>query len=117
MLLQRYFYLNNAQDVAKNLLGKIVSYRSAQGLVSGIIVETEAYLAEGDASAHGFRGMTNRNKVLFGEAGHAYVYGIHRYFCLNASCESEGRPAGVLIRAIEPIAGIEIMQKTVVRLN
>lgn len=78
--------------------------------MSGRIVETEAYLA-GDAAAHSFRGRTARNKSLFLERGHAYVYFIYgNWFCLNVSGEVEGVGAGVLLRALEPIEGIELMQ-------
>ena len=76
----------------------------------GRIVEVEAYFGEADAASHAFPGKTARNAVLFGPPGHAYVYFIYgMYFCLNVSCEREGRAGGVLFRALEPVSGLEAM--------
>jgi DNA-3-methyladenine glycosylase len=73
-------------------------------------VEVEAYFGEADAAAHAFAGKTARNAVLFGPPGYAYVYFVYgMHFCLNVSCEREGRGAGVLFRALEPISGLEAM--------
>jgi DNA-3-methyladenine glycosylase len=97
--------------LARFLLGKLLVRELAEGVVTGHIVETEAYVV-GDAAGHAFRGMTPRNRSLFLEPGHAYVYlayGIS--FMLNVSSEPAGIGAGVLIRALEPCHGIEIMQR------
>jgi DNA-3-methyladenine glycosylase len=82
-----------------------------EGVVSGRIVETEAYV-EGDAAGHGYRGMTRRNRSLFLESGHAYVYVIYGISCmLNVSSGVSGVGTGVLIRALEPLGGVPIMQR------
>ena len=97
--------------LARYLIGKLVVRELPEGIVSGRIVETEAYVV-GDAAGHGFRGMTPRNRSLFLERGHAYVYlayGIS--MMLNVSSEMEGIGTGVLIRALEPLEGIEIMRQ------
>jgi len=93
--------------VARALLGKILLHGSA----SGIIVETEAYTGPGDDASHSARGVTPRTRVIFGPPGHAYVYLIYgMYQCLNIVAEPDGVPGGVLIRAIQPLTGIEQMQ-------
>jgi DNA-3-methyladenine glycosylase len=97
--------------LARYLIGKIVVRELAEGVLSGRIVETEAYLV-GDAACHAFRGPTPRNRSLFLERGHAYVYIAYgTSFMLNVSGERPGIGAGVLIRAIEPLWGIELMQR------
>jgi DNA-3-methyladenine glycosylase len=107
-ILPRSFYSRPTIKVAKDLLGKVLRH----GETAGIIVETEAYLGEDDMAAHSSRGLTDKTKVIFGAPGHAYVYliyGVHE--CLNLIAEPEGKPGCVLIRAIEPTAEIEVMQK------
>jgi DNA-3-methyladenine glycosylase len=97
-------------DLARFLIGKIVVRDLPEGRITGRIVETEAYL-HGDAAAHSFRGETPRNRSLFLERGHAYVYvsyGIHRM--LNVAGGTHGTGTGVLIRALEPLEGIALMQ-------
>lgn len=107
-ILPRRFYLRPAEEVARDLLGKVLIH----GSTAGRIVETEAYLGMRDLAAHASHGVTNRTRVIFGPPGHAYVYFIYgRYECLNLIAEPEGSPGCVLIRAIEPLAGIEIMQR------
>lgn len=97
--------------LARYLLGKIVVREIGKRLLSGRIVETEAYL-EADPACHAFRGMTPRNRSLFLEAGHAYVYLCYgTSYMLNVSSEAAGIGAGVLLRALEPLSGIEHMQR------
>ncbi|MHB8425679.1 MAG: DNA-3-methyladenine glycosylase [Gammaproteobacteria bacterium] len=97
--------------LARYLIGKTLVRELPQGRITGRIVETEAYLP-GDAACHAFRGLTKRNRSLFLEHGHAYVYFIYgSHFMLNVSSEKEGVGAGVLLRAVEPLDGIEWMRK------
>jgi DNA-3-methyladenine glycosylase len=97
--------------LARFLLGKIVVRQLPAGTVTGRIVETEAYL-EGDAACHAFRGMTPRNRSLFLDVGHAYVYLCYgTSYLLNVSSEAAGTGAGVLLRALEPLSGIEHMRR------
>jgi DNA-3-methyladenine glycosylase len=97
--------------LARFLLGKIVVRDWGEGRVAGRIVETEAYLV-GDAASHGFRGPTPRNRALFGELGHAYVYIAYgTSMMLNVAGESVGIGSGVLIRALEPLQGIPLMER------
>jgi DNA-3-methyladenine glycosylase len=100
--------------VAPLLLGKLLVHQPEDGapLLAGRIVETEAYLGPHndppDPAAHAYRGPTPRNRVIFGPAGHAYVYAIYgRYFCMNVTCEPEGRAGCVLVRALEPVSDPE----------
>lgn len=96
---------------ARDLIGKVVVHEHADGVMAGRIVETEAYPI-GDPACHAFSGMTARNASLFRQRGHCYVYFIYgTWFMLNVSSEGEGEGAGVLLRAIEPVHGIEYMQR------
>jgi DNA-3-methyladenine glycosylase len=107
-VLPRSFYNRPTIEVARGLLGKILVH----GETAGRIVETEAYLGGDDLAAHSARGITERTRVIFGPPGHAYVYFIYgMYECLNLVAEPDGKPGCVLIRALEPMAGIEIMQR------
>jgi DNA-3-methyladenine glycosylase len=107
-LVPRSLYLDPPDVVARKLLGKLL-VRVGEPIV-GRIVEVEAYFGESDPAAHSFAGKTARNAVLFGPPGHAYVYFVYgMHFCLNVSCEPEGRAGGVLFRALEPICGLEAM--------
>jgi DNA-3-methyladenine glycosylase len=106
--LNRQFYSRPAAEVARDLLGKILVH----GAASGRIVETEAYLGQGDGAAHSAAGLTPRTRVIFGPPGHAYVYFIYgMYNCLNLVAEREGSAGCVLIRAIEPLTGLAIMRR------
>jgi DNA-3-methyladenine glycosylase len=111
--LARAFFARRPRRVARELLGKVLVRKSqfAGSLpLTARIVEVEAYLGEQDPAAHAAAGRTPRNSVLFGPPGHAYVYFIYgNYYCLNVSCEPEGRAGGVLFRALEPLSGIEEM--------
>jgi DNA-3-methyladenine glycosylase len=112
-LLTPEFFDADPRKVARALLGKLLLRKTTKGILAGRVVETEAYLGEGDAAAHVAAGKTARNSVLFGPPGFAYVYFIYgNYFCLNVSCLPDGIPGGVLFRAMEPVAGIEPMAKS-----
>lgn len=115
-LLKRGFFEAAPEHVAPRLLGKVLVHKTRGGMLAGRIVEVEAYLGPhrqpADPAAHAHRGPTPRNSVLFGPAGHAYIYAIYgRYFCMNISCEREGQAGCVLLRALEPVAGLEQMAR------
>lgn len=111
-VLPRDFYEQEVTAVARLLLGKRLVRRAAGQLLSGVITETEAYRGEEDLACHAKSGYTPRTAVMYGPAGHAYVYftyGMH--WCLNAVCGAEGFPAAVLLRAVWPLTGLEEMAK------
>ena len=102
----------DAVKLARYLVGKVVVHDVAEGRLSGRIVETEAYPI-GDPAGHAFRGRTPRNSSLFLERGHAYVYFVYgSSFMLNVTSEGRGVGAGVLLRALEPLEGIDLMQRS-----
>jgi DNA-3-methyladenine glycosylase len=104
------FFNRDPRRVARSLLGKVLIRKLRGCSLAGRIVETEAYLGEDDAAAHAAAGPTARNSVLFGPPGFAYVYFIYgMHYCLNVSCMKEGFAGSVLIRALEPLAGVEHM--------
>lgn len=109
--LPRAFYEQTTIDVAKQLLGKYLVRKHSQGDTIGRIVETEAYVGPQDLACHASKGRTARTEVMFGAAGHAYVYFIYGFYhMLNLVTEKQDYPAAVLIRAVEPVAGIELMK-------
>jgi DNA-3-methyladenine glycosylase len=110
--LPRGFYDRPTLDVAQDLIGKVLVHRRRGTSTSGIIVEVEAYIGESDPACHAAPGPTSRNAPLYGPPGYAYVYlnyGIHSL--VNAVTESAGAPAAVLIRALEPLSGVELMRR------
>ena len=113
--LHRDFFARDPRRVARDLLGKVLVRRGENpavkgALLAGRIVEVEAYLGENDPAAHAAAGNTKRTSVLFGAPGHAYVYFIYgNHYCLNVSCQREGKAGCVLFRALEPLVGLEEM--------
>lgn len=112
MTLPRAFYARPTLEVARDLIGKVLVCRGRGGQAAGTIVEVEAYIGEADAACHASAGRTVRNAPLYGPPGFAYVYlnyGIHNLF--NIVTERDGQPAAVLVRALEPIEGIALMER------
>ena len=111
-LVPRSFYLSSPETVARGLLGKLLTHHREGERLTGRITEVEAYLGLSDPASHTFRGLTSYNSVLFGPPGFSYVYFIYgMYYCMNVSCQPEGEPGGVLIRALEPVEGMETMAR------
>jgi DNA-3-methyladenine glycosylase len=109
-VLGRPFYNRDPRLVGPELLGKILVRRQGRKLLTGLIVEVEAYLGAEDPAAHAAVGKTKRNAVLFGPPGYAYVYFIYgNHYCLNVSCLPNGTPGGILFRALEPLQGTDEM--------
>lgn len=110
--LPRSFYARDTHDVARALLGKVLVRQQQQHIISGRIVEVEAYVGEDDLACHASRGRTPRTEVMYGEAGHAYIYLIYgMYYCCNIVTANKNFPAAVLLRALEPLASITLMKK------
>jgi DNA-3-methyladenine glycosylase len=110
--LQRSFFDRPTLDVARDLLGKVLVHNRRGVVTSGVIVEVEAYIGESDPACHAAPGPTKRNEPLYGIPGHAYVYLNYGIHCLvNVVTESHGAPAAVLIRALDPLDGIDVMRR------
>ena len=110
--LPRRFYLQPTLRVARHLLGQTLVHETPTGVTAGRIVEVEAYHQDGDRASHSYNGQTPRNAVMFGPPGVLYVYlsyGIH--YCMNVVTEPEQTGAAILIRALEPLTGIDLMQQ------
>jgi len=110
--LPRSFYARSTLDVARDLLGKVLVHRVRGATTAGVIVEAEAYVGETDPACHAATGPTGRNRPMYGEPGHAYVYlnyGVH--FLFNIVTEPAGHPCAVLIRALQPIDGLATMRR------
>ncbi len=111
-LLSREFYQKPTLDLAKALLGCELVKETEEGLASGYIVETEAYLGAGDRAAHSFNNKrTKRTEVMFGPAGNAYTYVMHTHCLFNVVSAQIGTPEAILIRAVEPVRGLHLMEK------
>jgi len=107
----RSFYERNTVKVARDILGSLLVHEIDSEILAGFIVEAEAYV-ENEEACHAFRGRTPRTEVMFGPGGRAYIYFCYgMYWCLNATAEKEGKAGAVLIRAVEPIMGIDFMKK------
>jgi DNA-3-methyladenine glycosylase len=110
--LPREFYAQDTLEVARSLIGKLLVHRIENLILSGFIVEAEAYVGPDDRASHASRGLTRRTAPMFGPPGFAYVYLIYgMYYCFNVVTEKEGYPAAVLIRSLEPHQGIIEMRE------
>ena len=108
--LSRAFYGRPTLEVCRDCIGKYIVYESPQGRIAGRIVEVEGYIGESDPACHAATGPSNRNRHLYGKPATAYIYKIYGfYFCLNFVTEGDAFPAAVLLRAAEPIEGIDLM--------
>lgn len=109
--LPRDFYERDAAQVARELLGKVLIHRSSTGATSGRIVETEAYFGKGDPASRAFRKRTKLNELMWWRGGFAFIYMIHTHWMFNVTAEREGTPGAALVRALEPLEGVELMKR------
>lgn len=111
MKLSRDFYQRSALEVAKDLLGCSLVHKSEEGITKGRIVEVEAYMGNQDPAAHSYNNRSARTEIQYGEGGFAYIYLIYgMYYCMNIVTNSINQPEVVLLRALEPLEGIELMK-------
>ena len=111
--LPRSFYLRSALEVAPELLGKLLCHETPDGMTAGRIVEVEAYVGPEDDGAHSYGGrLTDRTRIQYGEGGYTYVFGIYgMHWCFNAVTAEAGKPEVVLVRALEPVQGLDLMRR------
>ncbi|MCD6371390.1 MAG: DNA-3-methyladenine glycosylase [Candidatus Aenigmarchaeota archaeon] len=110
-VIKQKFYERSPEIVAKELLGKLLVRKYKGKIISGMIVETEAYFGSNDPASRAFKGKNKISELMFDEPGRALIYMVHANWLLNITCLPKGIPGAVLIRAIEPIEGVEIMKK------
>ena len=112
-MLEREFYQRDANETAQDLLGKLLVHKTAEGITGGVIVEVESYIGPDDKGSHAYLNKrTERTEIQYGPGGFAYVYSIYgMHYCFNVVTNRTEKPEVVLVRAIEPIMGIELMQK------
>ena len=107
----RSFYERDAARVAQDLLGKVLTHRSPEGVTSGMIIETEAYFGKRDPASRASRKRTKLNELMWWRGGLAFVYNVHNNWMFNVTAEREGVPGAVLLRAVEPLQGAELMKR------
>ncbi len=110
-VLPRSFYERDTAEVARALLGKILVHRTSKETISGKIVEVEAYYGKGDPASRASRRKTKLNEIMWGRGGLAFVYMVHANWLFNVTTEPEGKPGAVLVRALEPLEGLELMRR------
>ena len=110
-ILPRRFYERDPEGVAKDLLGKVIVRKLDDNILSGMIVETEAYYGPGDPASRAYDGMKNFNRLMWLDPGIAFIYNVHKYWMFNVVAHEPGGVGAVLIRAVEPLDGVEIMRK------
>lgn len=111
LIISQSFYDRDPIIVAQDLLGKFLIRKINGNFLVGKITETEAYLSSGDSAAHNFKGKTKRNESLYKNGGHAYVHSMRQYCLIDVVTESSDKPGSVLIRAVDPVEGIDMMKK------
>lgn len=109
--MEKKFYAREAEEVARSLLGKYLVRRGKKGILKGKIVETEAYYGKEDPASRAYNGKTKLSEGMWDAPGTIFIYNVHQYWMLNFITGKKGNPQGVLIRAIEPLEGIELMKK------